>query len=307
LSTHAALDALVCGYASRVRSGKVIVIVGGIEATHVAYVDESGGPGAGRILLLSACVHRYPVWASFRDEWDRVLQESPAITAFHVRDARCREGEFAGWTQLAVDYKIIALTQVLLTFEPHVVTCWLSEEEYATTVRAASPPDVRHAYFLLFMCVVIKVAEYQQRWNLDTPVDYVFDEKGDVGYEAAMWYPVIKDSLPEQIKSRMGSTPIFRNDEKVLPLQAADLIAWNSRRKREFPGFDVEREASKRLDDLHGAEIHFGTQELEMLAGRTKAILGIQKALGGISQYKRLKQQYRKALRRKACGYESSS
>lgn len=203
-----------------------------------------------------------------------------------------------------LDHKIIALTEVIMHFQPHVITCWVSEKEYAETIRVSGPPDLQHAYLLCFMGSVIKVAEYQRHMGVDTPVDYVFDEKGDMGYEAAMWYPAMKDSLPQETKSRMGSTPIFRDDNKILPLQAADLIAWNRRREKEFPGFDLERAASMRLDELNGAEIYFGQSELELLAGRVQAVPGIEHARGGTSHYKQLKRAHRKAIRRQASGYK---
>lgn len=74
-----------------------------------------------------------------------MLKQDPPVKASHVKEARSRQGEFVGWSALQVDYKIIALTEVILQFDPHVVTCWLSEDEYADTVRKASPPDLRNA------------------------------------------------------------------------------------------------------------------------------------------------------------------
>ena len=64
----------------------------------------------------------------------------------------------------------------------------------------------------------------------DDTVDWIFDEQGKIGCEAVGWYYWIKERAKPNLKRRLGSTPIFRDDEKVLPLKAADLFAWQIRR-----------------------------------------------------------------------------
>ncbi len=57
-------------------------------------------------------------------------------------------------------------------------------------------------------------------------VDFIFDEQGDVRYEAASWYLETKESFPPDARPFFGSTPEFKDDMLILPLQAADMIAW---------------------------------------------------------------------------------
>jgi hypothetical protein len=295
LNPHRALDALVCGYASPVRAKKVLVIMQyESPSTHAVYVDESAGSGQGKILLLSACIQTYPVWAQFSDDWHQVLQTPPAINAFHVRQARKREGDFVAWKSLDLDLKIIALTEVIVRHDPRVFTCWISEEDYAETIRAHGPPDVQHAYFTCFLAIIMKVAEYQVWRGITTPADFIFDEKGDIGYEALLWYSEIRDTFPKEIKRVLGSTPVFRDDEEVLPLQAADLIAWRKRRRKEIGGLDPELASSMRIDELEGGEVHISRGSLEATAAKFRTLPGIREAQGQPSCYKQLKQGFRK-------------
>jgi hypothetical protein len=270
------------------------------DSTHQAFVDESSGVGKGRILLLSACIHTYLEWAAFSEDWLAALHEPPAITGFHVREARQRTGEFAGWKAIDVDRKIIALTEVVLRHDPHVLTVWTSEDDYIATVRANGVPDVRHAYFACFMAILIKVAEYQAWQKIKTPVDFIFDEKGNIGLEALHWYPFIKETAKPEFQKLLGSTPIFRNDKDMLPLQAADLITWHKRRQKEFGKFDQEVAASMRIDELQGGEAHIDRANLEIMASRMALLPGIKESQSQPSIYKQLKRDMRKAMRRAA-------
>ncbi len=263
-------------------------------STHAVYVDESAGSGQGKILLLSACIQTYPVWAQFSDDWHKVLHAEPSVNAFHVREARKLEGDFKGWKAIDVDHKIIALTEVIVRHDPKVVTCWISEEDYAETIRRHGPPDLQHAYFTCFLAIIRKVAEYQVWRGITTPADFIFDEKGDIGYEALMWYSEIRDTFPKDIQGVLGSTPVFRNDEEVLPLQAADLIAWRKRRRKEIGGLDPELASSMRIDELEGGEVHIPRSALENSAATFRTIPGVIETRNHPSCYKQLKRAFRK-------------
>jgi hypothetical protein len=270
-----------------------------MQSTHAVFVDESGGQGARKILLLSACIQTYPAWAEFSDDWDKVLRESPAVSAFHVREARGKSKEFAGWKEIDVDKKIIALTEVIIRHQPQIVTCWMSEKDYAETVRANGPPDLHHAYFVCFCAIVIKVAQYQAYLGITTPADFIFDEHGEIGEEALLWHFAMKDGQPEEIRTIMGSTPVFKDDKDVLPLQAADLVAWHKRRRKEFPGLDAKAAASMRIDELPGAEVEITRAALESMAAKNALVTGVKESRNGLSIYKQLKKLIRKGKEKK--------
>ena len=296
MSPNHALDSLVCGYSAAIRKRKVMVMI--TPSTHVAFVDESGNP-AKDILLLSACINTYPAWANLSDEWSEALHRPPRIEAFHMRDARERAGEFSGWKTIDVDHKIISLTEAIVKHKPRILSCWISERDYAETVRASSPYDLRHAYYMCFCAIVVKVAQYQDYLGLSAPVDFVFDEKGDMGMEALLWYSAMRDAQPVNIQKIMGSTPVFRDDQDVLPLQAADLVAWHMRRSKEGGrSLDPELAATMRVNDLERAELHISRAYLEGIAQKTAQVPNVDKLKDGPSFYQTLKSQCRKEERR---------
>jgi hypothetical protein len=58
-------------------------------------------------------------------------------------------------------------------------------------------------------------------------IEWIFDEESLTIYrEALNWWLEQKAAPPLYLSRRMGNHPILRNDKEVMPLQAADLIAW---------------------------------------------------------------------------------
>jgi len=123
-----------------------------------AFCDGSKGAKSGKVLLLSALIHTVPAWSRFTEDWEKALREKPSIRHFHMREARAFEGEFKGWKAIERDLKIIALVEVILRHDPHVVSVWLSTASHDATVRHIAPSDLCHAFSLAFQVIIQTVA-----------------------------------------------------------------------------------------------------------------------------------------------------
>jgi hypothetical protein len=81
-------------------------------------------------------------------------------------------------------------------------------------------------YLLCFFGIIIRMSIYKRQKLNNIECDYIFDEQGLVGIFASEVFKLLKN---ESLRQRLDSLPIFRDDKRVLPLQAADLYAWNVR------------------------------------------------------------------------------
>ncbi|MFZ0914590.1 MAG: hypothetical protein WAN09_15005, partial [Candidatus Korobacteraceae bacterium] len=104
-------------------------------------------------------------------------------------------------------------------------------------LRPVSPYEGQNCYFPCFHAILFKTIGYNQSRGVNLPTDFVFDEKGKIGAYAVSWYEHLKEAASDNIRPLFGSTPIFRDDKKVLPLQVADLVGWHIHRKLETPGY----------------------------------------------------------------------
>ncbi|WP_198141062.1 DUF3800 domain-containing protein [Polaromonas sp. JS666] len=191
-----------------------------------AYIDDSGSDKrSDKRLVLAGYIQTAEAWSSFSDEWAAVLAAAPALKSLHMTD-------FGGFTKEEREGKIDALAAVLAKYKPISIECSVSSRDYKELLRDAVPYDLRHPYFPCFVGVLYGVAKALEAEGLKGPVDLIFDIQGNVGPLSALWYTPLKHSDP-LLASTLGGPPIFRSDDDVLPLQAADMLAWHVRRVSE--------------------------------------------------------------------------
>lgn len=142
-----------------------------------------------------------------------------------MREARSLTKQFTGWSGSARDAKMQLLAEIVAQHKPRIIVAWISRAAFNEIVEPVTPYLVRHPYLPVFYALIVKRAEWQHKNSETLPTDFVFDKQGVVGTETVFWYSYMKSLQPPHIAALMGSTPIFRDDKMVLPLQAADMVA----------------------------------------------------------------------------------
>lgn len=214
------IDALVCGYAAVRRSRKGLCVL-------QAYSDDSGSHTGDKRLFLAGYIHRADDWRAFSDDWKAALDEAPTLKSLHMVES------FRGWSTHAREEKLERLAAVIAKYKPISIECSISTKDFRDSLRAHVPYDLRHAYGYCFHVLVVKSAELVGHYGLEGPLDFIFDEQGSVGLNSILWYPIMKQLASPAVKKILGGTPVFKSDEDVLPLQAADMLAWHRRVVRE--------------------------------------------------------------------------
>lgn len=218
------VDNLTCGYSTQMRARKVLVVL-------QAFIDDSGSDKRpDKRLVLAGYIQTAEAWSSFSEDWAAVLASEPPLKSLHMT------GGFHGFTKLARERKIDALVSVLEKYRPISIECAVSKRDYVELLQDVVPYDIRHPYFPCFVGILQCVAKAIEAEGLHGPVDLIFDMQGNVGQAAALWYVPLKHSDPLLART-LGGPPIFRSDDDVLPLQAADMLAWHVRKLSE-PDFD---------------------------------------------------------------------
>jgi hypothetical protein len=155
---------------------------------------------------------------------------------------------------------------------PRVITTWLMTSDYNTIVGDKFAHETKLPYFPCFLHVLWFTAYQSKTSKVQLPVDFTFDEKGDVGLNALKWFEVAKKSARPELLPFFGSMPVFRDDKQLIPLQVADLIAWHIHRKLEIPGTDIERAATERLEELHSTDRQLTKSWLRGLAAEWEEV-----------------------------------
>jgi hypothetical protein len=201
--------------------------------------DESGSHrDPDGTFVLSGYLGRDDTWNSFSDDWESVLQQSPPIKFFHMRECIKLEGEFEFFNDYQAKRKLNSLVDVLrprLKAKKLVeFTAFLRWDVYERAVSGVLKDRYDNPYFFLLHAIVGATNTFlteSPAWAADAPVEYFFDEQS-----AKLEYGVSRQF--QHVKAIVHNTAFmsgiaFRDDQLSYPLQAADLIAW-TRRRREL-------------------------------------------------------------------------
>lgn len=139
--------------------------------------------------------------------------------------------------------------------------------------------NVDKPYCLAFQRVLLEVPKMQLLHSTyfgskPRPVDFIFDEQGEIGLEAQGTWLTIK-RLAERLaqagktdfRSCFGAMPKFEDEKNFLPLQASDLYAWHLRRFFYNNRQMILRPNSvlKEISSIQAIHTHLGEAELVAL------------------------------------------
>lgn len=282
---------MVCGYGAQHRSAKVMVML-------KAYFDDSSGDEGSKICILAGVVQRYTVWADFSFAWEAELVRHPSIKYFHMREARSLTGEFAGWKRVTADAKTKRLAAVAASYSPWTIAAWISRKEHDAILKPIAPFMLRHSYFSLFYAVILNLVLWNYHRGVNLPIDFVFDQQGPVGAEAALLYEYIKSIQKPEIAALLGSSPEFKDDKMVLPLQAADMLAWHVRRRKDRPTEDESQWPTAPVAGLLHADVHITKESLMTMASEMAQVPGIDLVPQKGKDYKKFNAAIKEMLRR---------
>jgi Protein of unknown function (DUF3800) len=194
------------------------------------YIDDSGSEPNGQSFLLSGFILETEQWERFSDEWQFQLRREPRIEYFKMHEAVAREGQFKGWHKEFVLCKIKDLLSVIEHYAPTGISCMTEWSDYQEVLGNLAIDDLKGPYGLLFQLVFIAIAESQKSAGIfPTPIDVDFDDQGKVGKFALQLFQDMKAEFPEKWKQMFGRIPGMLDEKQVLPLQAADMLAWTER------------------------------------------------------------------------------
>jgi hypothetical protein len=145
-------------------------------------------------------------------------------------------GSFRGLSDESRDEKVRLLYSVINDYVGYSVSAVVHLEPLKRIIGNSEfgfPKQAANPYYHAISSLISSVARLQiiQGMPADEKVDWVFDERFmEQGKFLSVWDAVVRDAPPD-VRPMIGGTPIFKADNDVLPLQAADLEAWWLRRR----------------------------------------------------------------------------
>jgi len=245
-----------------------------------AYIDDSGS-GNPPAFVLAGWVSRDQFWETFSDQWQSALSAIPSIRYFKMHEAHRLEGEFRGWNEEVRDHKLESLLAVIKGHAIFGIHLAIPYAPYQVLFTDKFARQLNRPYVLGFYFVMIELLGFLHLSQWPERADFVFDEQGIDATYALAAYEMFTHFAPPELKPLIGARPIHRTDFELLPLQAADLLAWQTRR------FYAEREQNREYSSWvwRWLNRHLGILSYEITEERLRGLVN------GIRKVSRLEQR----------------
>jgi hypothetical protein len=187
-----------------------------------AYIDDSMTKGA--VLVFAGYVASVEDWEAFSAEWQRRLDDAH-LPVFKMAEIGSdpKSWELAGYFYRAIEERAKAFLAVAVELEP---LKRLVDEFF---VIQKGGEWIANPYSLAFRAIFDFTAQYQHELGITEPIDFIFDDRGEKNV-VREGFAYFKACCREDLKDRLGAEPRFENDRRFPPLQAADMLAWLTRR-----------------------------------------------------------------------------
>ncbi len=215
-----------------------------------AYFDESGTHEGSKVLSFGGYISTTKKWRQFDKQWRKMLI-AEQIPMMHWTDLECRHGVFKNWSEerrLRVQKQVISIMKdyILHGFSSSVVLA-----DYKEVAEIAPRCTFSSAYSFAVISTLRIVKKWIEDNNIQEPINYIFESgAGSVGEIAEVLNEASHVNW-EYYRMRSISSCSFAKKIEVLPLQSADILAYETY-KQMLNGFvgDVRRPLRKSAESM---------------------------------------------------------
>lgn len=231
-----------------------------------AHFDESGTPDDpnNRLLTVAGFVSRVNKWARFEIEWPNILADAglPDGTIFHMYEfARGNPPyqDFAGQSARKAAL-ISALVRCVKRNVNKAFSCSVGLKDWKrANERYCIVESLGHPYPLCGRTCVSQVMKWAQKQR--GQIEFFFEDGAKH-----------RGELSRLLKANADVEPVFLSKKKMIQFQAADMLAWKSRRVLaevvEYdgpPDMDSYRRIQKSLAEIKTIPHNYGVHTYESL------------------------------------------
>lgn len=190
------------------------------------YMDESGTHDGSPAVTVGAYCGFPKNWKDFTREWN--VAKKP-IGVFHSTDCAALRGEFKGWTEEQRDKYVANLLPILSRHNLRAVAIGINTKDYSDAIQAHFPLEETFgsAYEVCFQVVVDNVIYQMEQSGMNDALAFVHEEN-DYQREALAAFEYIKRKRKKHA-SKMTIT--FASKDRAVPLQAADVLAFEANKR----------------------------------------------------------------------------
>jgi hypothetical protein len=237
-----------------------------------AYIDESGAHDQSPYIGVGGVIASGAKWAEFDREWRKALSDAGAPYS-HMREFAPSVGAFRKWESATKQFEpertafLRSICDCIVRNVAYTFGAIITRRHYEALVPEQLRADMGVPYTFLGRYCIARVGVWAQDHSPDEPVDLVF-ERGQPQTALRIQHGILGANQRTRREYKLGRLSFAdkyvrdRPEESALPLQAADLVAyelvkhWNTvqayARRLVGPHIppDLRRYALKRLMEI---------------------------------------------------------
>lgn len=192
-----------------------------------AYCD--GSTEAGAALIFAGYLGSVDTWIEFSKEWDQLLRPGRPFKMSEV-----------GASQIEMERAMFHY-QIIERAPVYGIACAIPVRPLQKVVDELQvPPSYSNPYLLAWRAILTLGIEGAKILGLIDPIEFIFDDQTEKVHIIRSWQE-FDDTMPMITCGRIRGRPsLFENDEKILPLQAADMLAWWARKQYLFDKLNMK-------------------------------------------------------------------
>ena len=220
-----------------------------------AFIDEScEGTGDDRLFVMAGYISSVERWMKFSDEWSALWASRPPLFQASEFKQRNMSSSRQGLEFSESLFRIV---------EQHAELYVVSVVRLADIERAYAAiqwPDwlvnteiLKNEFFNAFDQIVRGLPRFQGQIGVNEPIDVYFDDHSSKTKCLQFWEILKNYGLPCDV---LSDTPNFLDSKKIMPLQAADQLAYWARENFSPPAPASVIFPWKRSKDVKGIYIY---------------------------------------------------
>lgn len=216
----------VAGYPSSVRAAKQLLFL-------QAYIDDSACEEGDRRLFMAGYINSVDAWSAFAEHWQRELNNAPSVAYLRMVEAKALRGQFRGWQAIERDKKLERLAALIRLFMPESFHFSVDRKDFDNLIAPNVARGIGSPHYVGVFAIVAMVTRYLAKRGVEAKVDFIFDQQSGVDADIAIFFEYMTKNIPKEARKLISGIPIFRDDKDMVPLQAADMLAWHLRRQHQ--------------------------------------------------------------------------
>jgi hypothetical protein len=193
------------------------------------YCGECGDSSSEcRFVCIGGCIASVKTWRVFEEEWRQVLDRSE-IRVFKMDDFESHRGEFEKWKDKPNEHRAF-LAQLITVLQKHLFVYFAASEPVYKTMdgKLVMRDD---PYFDCLVAILDSALGYLESFEFDEKVQIVFADYAEHSSPARQLFPEARGRVGGLCDRLVSDAYGLLSD--VVPLQPADLIAFEVRKERE--------------------------------------------------------------------------